>query len=371
MLLHAMDLHGMPRRLRKREAALVAALLFGAVIVLTLVLMAGAAAREAQRAEHTHARVLAADRSLVELRLSVLESPSDVARARASHAAAGRELASDPDAHASLDALASWLATPPVEDAAALAAWEALRERLRNAALAASRDAGSEAARARGITLAAGLLLVVLTIGTVHLILSEMRRRRRLAQSLEREANHDPLTLLPNRRFFLEWLSYALAQARREGTRVALLYIDFDGFKAVNDRHGHRRGDAALAALAERLRGSKREGDVLARIGGDEFAVAVPNARDAREPRALAERLLAALVDESQPKLADVPLGASIGIALCPDDADDVPGLLAAADAAMYVAKRQGGQRVAFHGANAQGDAASSIARTTGNGSVA
>ena len=103
--------------------------------------------------------------------------------------------------------------------------------------------------------------------------------------------------MLPNRRFFLEWLGYTLAQARRDGKEIALLYIDLDGFKAVNDRHGHRRGDAVLAAIAERLRATKREGDVLARIGGDEFALAAPNARDGRELAALGERLLASLTE--------------------------------------------------------------------------
>jgi diguanylate cyclase (GGDEF)-like protein len=131
---------------------------------------------------------------------------------------------------------------------------------------------------------------------------------------------------------------------------VALLYVDLDGFKAVNDRYGHRRGDAVLAAIAERLRATKREGDVLARLGGDEFALAAPNARDGRELAALGERLLASLADTSPPKLADVPLGASIGIAFFPDDADDVPGLIAAADAAMYAAKHAGGNRIEFHG---------------------
>jgi diguanylate cyclase (GGDEF)-like protein len=345
-----MAFYGIPRRLLVREAALVTALLVAALIVLALVLMAGSAARDAQRADQALADALGADRSLVELRLALLESPPDLARARAALASAQADLAQDRDAQAALGALASWTASPSSQDPAVLAAWSSLRRRLNEASITAERIARREAERARGITLAAGVLLVVLTVGTVHLILAEMRRRRRLAQSLEREANHDPLTRLPNRRFFLEWLSYALAQARRDDTRVALLYIDLDGFKMVNDRHGHRRGDAVLAAIAERLRANKREGDVLARIGGDEFAVAIPNARDRNEPLSLGERLLAALVDTKQPKLADVPLGASVGIAICPEDADDVPGLLAAADAAMYAAKRRGGQRVAFHG---------------------
>ena len=345
-----MAMHGVPLRLARREAALVASLLAGALVVLALVLMAGSAARDAQRADERLADTLGADRSLVELRLSLMESPPDLERARAALASARSDLAGDRDALTSLDALAAWSTPSAVQDAGTLATWTALRRRLNDAAIAAERAARGEAERARGITLAAGLLLVVVTIGTVHLILGEMRRRRRLAQSLEREANHDPLTRLPNRRFFLEWLSYALAQARRDDTRVALLYIDIDGFKAVNDRHGHRRGDAVLGALAERLRATKREGDLLARIGGDEFAVAVPNARERHDIAALGERLLAGLVDPLQAKLADVPLGASIGVAYCPADADDVPGLIAAADAAMYAAKRDGGQRIAFYG---------------------
>jgi diguanylate cyclase (GGDEF)-like protein len=224
-----------------------------------------------------------------------------------------------------------------------------MRGRLAAVSSQAELRASREAGRARGMAFAAGLLLVALTIATLLMIMGDARRRRRLAQSLERQANHDPLTMLPNRRFFLEWLGYALAQARRDGNQVALLYIDLDGFKAVNDRHGHRRGDAVLAAIAERLRATKREGDLLARLGGDEFALAAPNARDGRELSALGERLLATLVDPSQPRLADVPLGASIGVALSPDDADDAPGLIAAADSAMYAAKRAGGQRIAFY----------------------
>jgi diguanylate cyclase (GGDEF)-like protein len=224
-----------------------------------------------------------------------------------------------------------------------------LRSMLAVSASAAAEAARKDVERAHGISLTAGVLMTSATAGAIAFIFAQYRRRRRMAARLEREANHDPLTLLPNRRFFLEWLGYALAQARRDGTELAVLYIDLDGFKAVNDRHGHRRGDAVLAALAERLRASKRESDLLARIGGDEFALAVPKARDGREVAALGERLLAALSDPSQPKLADVPLGASIGIAFFPDDATDVPGLIAAADAAMYAAKRSGKNRMTFH----------------------
>jgi diguanylate cyclase (GGDEF)-like protein len=88
---------------------------------------------------------------------------------------------------------------------------------------------------------------------------------------------------------------------------------------------------------------------VLARLGGDEFAIAVPNAGDGRELVALGDRLLAAIVDPAQPRLAEIALGASVGIAFSPEDAEDVPSLIAAADSAMYDAKRAGGQRVSFY----------------------
>ena len=262
-------------------------------------------------------------------------------------------LAGDARALLLLDRLAPLAAVPPAADPAAMAALQALRSMLAASAATAAESARRDVERAHGITLAAGTLVTAVTLGTILFVFMERGRRRRLAQKLEREANHDPLTMLPNRRFFLEWLGYTLAQARREGNEIALLYIDLDGFKAVNDRHGHRRGDAVLAAIAERLRATKREGDVLARIGGDEFALAAPNARDGRELAALGERLLATLGDSLQAKLADVPIGASIGIAFFPDDADDVPGLIAAADAAMYAAKRAGRNRVAFYATSA------------------
>ncbi|MEP7182042.1 MAG: diguanylate cyclase [Betaproteobacteria bacterium] len=218
-------------------------------------------------------------------------------------------------------------------------AWEAAGEMARSV----ERHAGT----VRGVMLTAALLVAILAAaGSV--IAWELGERRRLLRRLEQDANHDPLTRLPNRRFFVDWLAYALAQARRDGAPLGPLYIDIDGFKDVNDRRGHKAGDAVLVEIACRFRAAARESDVVVRLGGDEFALAVPRARDGREVAALAQRLLSSLSDPELAPLADVPLGASIGVAFYPDDAGDVVGLIAAADDAMYVAKRGGRNRAVF-----------------------
>ena len=196
---------------------------------------------------------------------------------------------------------------------------------------------------------AAGAVLAALSAAAYLIIAWELKERRQLTARIQREANHDPLTQLPNRRFFEQWLAYLLAQARRDRTSVALLFVDLDGFKAVNDRFGHKAGDALLAEVARRFRRIVRESDLLARFGGDEFALIAPNAKDARELAQLAQRLIAALADPDETALSDPPLGASIGVAFFPEDAPDLAGLITAADAAMYTAKRAGRNRIAFY----------------------
>ena len=194
-----------------------------------------------------------------------------------------------------------------------------------------------------------GIVVAGLSIAAYLVIAWELRERRQLAARVEEQANHDPLTELPNRRFFEQWLAYALAQARRDETKLGLLFLDLDGFKAVNDRHGHNTGDALLVEVARRFRQTVRESDVLGRLGGDEFAVMAPNAKDGQELAHLAQRLLHALSDPNRPALSDRQLGASVGIAFFPEDAIDLQGLIAAADAAMYAAKRAGKNRIAFY----------------------
>ena len=197
--------------------------------------------------------------------------------------------------------------------------------------------------------LMSGIVFAGLALAAYLVIVWDLRERRQLAARVQEQANHDQLTQLPNRRFFEQWLGYSLAQARRDGAPLALLFLDLDGFKAVNDRHGHKAGDELLVEIARRLRQTVRESDMLARLGGDEFALLAPNAKDGRELAHVAQRLLQVLDDPRQPALSDQPIGASIGVALFPEDASDVQGLFAAADAAMYAAKRAGKNRIAFY----------------------
>jgi diguanylate cyclase (GGDEF)-like protein len=197
--------------------------------------------------------------------------------------------------------------------------------------------------------LLSGIVVVGLAVAAYLVIVWDLRERRQLTARMQEQANHDQLTQLPNRRFFERWLGYSIAQARRDGTSLALLFLDLDGFKAVNDRHGHKAGDELLVEIARRFRRIVRESDVLARLGGDEFALLAPNAKDGRELAHVAQRLLRALDDPAQPALSDRSVGASIGIAFFPEDATDVEELFVAADAAMYAAKRTGKNRIAFH----------------------
>jgi diguanylate cyclase (GGDEF)-like protein len=180
-------------------------------------------------------------------------------------------------------------------------------------------------------------------------LLRALRERKGLAGRLQAELHHDALTGLPNRRFFTEWLSFAIAHARRERGHVGVLFIDISGCAAVAELHGGPATEALLVEVARRFRAASREGDVFARLCATEFALATPNARGTRELAQLAQRLRDALNDPVQLPLADTPIGTSIGIAFFPEDADDSAGVMAAANAAMYAARRAGRDHVAFN----------------------
>ncbi|HCE7953711.1 TPA: diguanylate cyclase [Pseudomonas aeruginosa] len=189
------------------------------------------------------------------------------------------------------------------------------------------------------------------TVSLIHDLQGELRGYRGIVrdvsdqiayqQQLLEMAYRDPLTGLGNRKAFDEQLGQALLRAGSGGSELALLYLDLDRFKEVNDRFGHDVGDALLKAVAERVRSTLRQPDKAYRLGGDEFAVLLEDSQE-NNPQRLAERLLAALVQPLALNGERIDfVTPSIGIALYPRHAGDAEGLVRAADSAMYQAKRQ------------------------------
>jgi len=171
-------------------------------------------------------------------------------------------------------------------------------------------------------------------------------------EALRQLALHDALTGLPNRTLLRELFGSAAAQARRDGATIALLFVDLDQFKAVNDSHGHAVGDALLQAVGQRLREVLRAADTLCRLGGDEFLVLMPGLADADAAQAAA-RVIARLCQPLSLSGLSEPLrvGASVGIARFPADAADFDALVQAADLAMYRCKQLGRGRHGFYNA--------------------
>ncbi|MGF6400263.1 diguanylate cyclase (GGDEF)-like protein [Pseudomonas frederiksbergensis] len=173
-------------------------------------------------------------------------------------------------------------------------------------------------------------------------ISAELQQRRLAQQQLNQLAYQDPVTGLYNRHYFKEKLETAVAEVTRYATSCAVLFIDLDDFKIVNDTLGHETGDSLLILVAERLRETLRSTDVVCRIGGDEFAVILENEVSADQAGQVASNIVAAL---SSPFYVDgrrIGVGASLGISLCPDHATDTASLLRKADIAMYQAKGSG-----------------------------
>jgi diguanylate cyclase (GGDEF)-like protein/PAS domain S-box-containing protein len=181
--------------------------------------------------------------------------------------------------------------------------------------------------------------------GTVQ----DITDRKGVQQHLDFLAHHDALTGLPNRVLLEDRLDHAIRRARREGGRLALLFIDLDGFKAVNDTLGHAVGDRVLAAVAARLGERLRAADTLARLGGDEFLVLLDGETDASGAASAAESCLRELTSPLLIDANDIHLSASIGIALYPTDGTDAATLLQSADLAMYRAKQRGRRQYQFH----------------------
>ncbi|MES2757681.1 MAG: EAL domain-containing protein [Pseudomonadota bacterium] len=183
-------------------------------------------------------------------------------------------------------------------------------------------------------------------------IFSDLAARRAAADRNSFLAQHDPLTGLPNRHLLGDRLLKALASAARHGDQVALLFLDLDRFKVINDSLGHRVGDLLLCSVAKRLVSVMREEDTVARLGGDEFVFVIPHFDRAEMPAYVAQKIIWALAEPHDIEGERFSIGASVGISLYPGDATDGELLIRNADSAMYKAKARGGNCYEFYTSN-------------------
>ncbi|MDM8349221.1 diguanylate cyclase [Pseudomonas sp. sp1636] len=188
-------------------------------------------------------------------------------------------------------------------------------------------------------------------------IVRDISEEKASVNQLKKIARHDPLTGLPNRLLLEEFLTHALARARSNATRVALVFIDLNGFKQVNDKHGHAVGDRLLVSTAQRLQQALRESDMVARLGGDEFVVIIEGLALGEslhdEAQLISEKILQRLSQPIDLGNASHRVGASLGIAMFPEHGPNIDSLIHIADQAMYAAKRNGNNQYCLGMANA------------------
>ncbi len=177
--------------------------------------------------------------------------------------------------------------------------------------------------------------------GTVAFV-RDMSEARLSERRLRHQATHDELTGLTNRWQFSEYLAQAISHAERDNRQIALLFLDLDGFKSVNDSFGHAVGDSLLIAIAADLRAQVRSSDVVARIGGDEFAVLLRDIERVSDAVSVANKIGSALSCPRMIENAPITTGCSVGVAMYPSDAQGPDALMRCADLAMYNAKAQG-----------------------------
>ena len=189
---------------------------------------------------------------------------------------------------------------------------------------------------------------------TVQLAQSELRETEAKlahAQRAEYLSDHDALTALPNRRLLNRLLEQAIVQSHRYKRKLAVLFLDLDRFKHVNDTMGHEAGDKLLQEAAQRLKGCLRESDTVARLGGDEFVVLLPELSEATHPATVAQKIISAIGKPFTQHGHEFSVTASVGIAVYPEDGADEPTLTKNADIAMYHAKKEGKNNFQFYSA--------------------
>jgi diguanylate cyclase (GGDEF)-like protein/PAS domain S-box-containing protein len=190
-------------------------------------------------------------------------------------------------------------------------------------------------------------------------IIRDIAGRRMTEQRIAQLAHYDELTSLPNRNLFYDRLDQAVARAKRYQQKFAILYMDLDGFKQVNDGFGHHAGDSLLGMVAERLVGCARDMDTVARVGGDEFVFILNNVDHQDNATLVADKILESLTRPFTVNGNACLIGCSIGISIFPDDTDYAETLVRMADDAMYVAKKNGKNMYQFF--NSQSDRLSLI----------
>ncbi|MEX2480377.1 MAG: EAL domain-containing protein [Gammaproteobacteria bacterium] len=180
-------------------------------------------------------------------------------------------------------------------------------------------------------------------------VFSDISERKAVQQHIEHLAQHDLLTGLPNRALLSDRMRLLAAQARRECSRLAVLYVDLDRFKVVNDSLGHAVGDKLLRAVAERISAALRASDTLSRFGGDEFVVLLPGIDAVEDAARVATKIIDAIDTPFRVDGHELLLGGSIGIAIHPDNGADVEDMITLADTAMFAAKHDGGRQFRFY----------------------
>jgi len=185
---------------------------------------------------------------------------------------------------------------------------------------------------------------------TLEGILLDVSDRKRAEEEIAYRAYHDPLTDLPNRALFLDRLTIAIAHAERQSRRAAVLFIDVDDLKMVNDTLGHATGDELLNRIAQRLTDMVRRGDTVARVGGDEFLILLPDVHGEQDTAGIAQKILDRVAAPFVVHGEEMHITASIGVAIYPNDGVDAETLIRNADGAMYRVKERGGNRFQLSG---------------------